>query len=214
MWWAAQAIWWSLSFSAPLPAGGRHVWRGLLGYASQRLPAVLIRGGLRQSISKCPSLREKQWQIKSTQLAGREAADGPLIWAQRSLCTDIIHFHLTASFTAPCRQIKMGQVGLRRIHVILSVLEGIVFANVCSYCAFEPNFFLTIGSKTHQNLHTPSTRWGKENSHSERPLPQRTMITLLSKKKKNAAKISNIFQNPLTKSKQTCQEYPKEVLKL
>lgn len=44
---------------------------GLLGYASQRLPAVLIGAGLRQSISPCPSLREKQWEIKNTQLAGR-----------------------------------------------------------------------------------------------------------------------------------------------
>lgn len=31
-----------------------------LGYASQRLPVVLIGSGLRQSISKCPSLWEKQ----------------------------------------------------------------------------------------------------------------------------------------------------------
>lgn len=44
---------------------------GVLGYASQRLPAVLIGAGLRQSISPCPSLWEKQWEIKNTQLAGR-----------------------------------------------------------------------------------------------------------------------------------------------
>lgn len=50
----------------------------LLGYASQRLPAVLIGSGLRQSISKCPSLWEKQWEIRNPQLAGRGAADGPL----------------------------------------------------------------------------------------------------------------------------------------
>lgn len=43
----------------------------LLGYASQRLPAVLIGAGFRQSISPWPPLWEKQREIKGTQQAGR-----------------------------------------------------------------------------------------------------------------------------------------------
>lgn len=59
----------SLSLPPP-PADSRGGGGGLLRYASQRLPAVLIGAGLRQSISPCPSLWEKQWEIKNTQLGG------------------------------------------------------------------------------------------------------------------------------------------------
>lgn len=57
---------------SPSPASwcGGEKREGLFGYASQRLPAVLICSGLRQSISKCPSLWEKQQLIKSTQQPG------------------------------------------------------------------------------------------------------------------------------------------------
>lgn len=66
-------------FLCPLwPAADTLERRELLGYASQRLPAVLIGTRLRQSISKCPSLWEKQWEIKNTQLSRLEPADGPL----------------------------------------------------------------------------------------------------------------------------------------
>lgn len=65
---------------------------GLLGYASQRLPAVLIGAVLRQSISPCPSLGKTMGDYKHSWLGGRLLM-GPYLRPEVTPCTHIIHFH-------------------------------------------------------------------------------------------------------------------------